>query len=276
MKLSHTVLAWKIVAAACLISTPAWGQYGVTSSGTFGTRTVGGQSSYSNTNTGNAALQQAGVGSLGGTGTTGGGSTGGIGIAGDAATLGGTERFLRTNRGNAFVGSDSADTRSLVNQSQTNGQTGQGGLGGLGGGQLGGNNQFQQLFSQFGRNGQNFQNFGQFGSTRAKQIRTPLKVGFTPRVVSSTAFTSKFQTRLGKTPGLQLVGPIRVVMEGETVVLQGKVASEADRQLAEDLAGLEPEVMQVRNELVVQPTDQQADPTSPSAVPTTATPATGR
>lgn len=273
MKLSLRLLVLAVVAAAGLLSAPAQAQYGVTSSGTFGTRTVGGQSSYSNTNTGNASLQQAGIGSLGGTGTTGGGSTGGVGIAGDAATLGGTERFLRGNRGNAFVGSDSADTRSLVNQSQTNGQTGQGGLGGLGGGQFGGgNNQLQQLFSQFGRNGQNFQNFGQFGSTRAKQIRTPLKVGFTPRVVSSTAFTSKFQTRLGKTPGLQLVGPIRVVMEGETVVLQGKVASEADRQLAEDLAGLEPEVMQVRNELVVQP----ADPISPSADPTIANPATGR
>ena len=47
------------------------------------------------------------------------------------------------------------------------------------------------------------------------------------------------------------MGPVNVSLVGQTAVLRGTVATEAERQLAEGVARLEPGVMAVRNELVV-------------------------
>jgi hypothetical protein len=49
-----------------------------------------------------------------------------------------------------------------------------------------------------------------------------------------------------------VVAPIEAFADGPVLVLRGEVASEGDRQLVEDLAMLEPEVSQVRNEIVVR------------------------
>jgi len=46
--------------------------------------------------------------------------------------------------------------------------------------------------------------------------------------------------------------PITVTIEGQTATLRGRVASQEDRMLAEDLALMEPGISQVRNELVVE------------------------
>ena len=54
-------------------------------------------------------------------------------------------------------------------------------------------------------------------------------------------------------------GPITVNLVGQTAVLQGTVASDADRQLAEDLARLEPGVMAVQNDLAVVPAPLPAE-----------------
>src|SRR5262249_38726535 len=80
----------------------------------------------------------------------------------------------------------------------------------------------------------------------------PLRLGFIPRVPEPPRFNTTVSGRLTKVPGLSQVGKIEATLEGSsTVVLRGTVATEADRQLAEGLARLEPEVMEVRNELVV-------------------------
>jgi len=83
------------------------------------------------------------------------------------------------------------------------------------------------------------------------QFRVPLRLGFQPQPVNPTNVTIVFPRRLTKIAGLQRLGGIEASLEGRTAVLRGTVASEADRQLAEGLARLEPEVMAVRNELVV-------------------------
>jgi BON domain len=82
------------------------------------------------------------------------------------------------------------------------------------------------------------------------QFRVPLRLGFVPQPVNQGRIIG-YEQRLTKIAGLSRLGPIQASLEGRTAVLRGTVASEADRQLAEGLARLEPEVMAVRNELVV-------------------------
>ena len=50
---------------------------------------------------------------------------------------------------------------------------------------------------------------------------------------------------------ISLWGPASVTMEGRTAVLRGKVATAEDRELAAALTLMEPDVKDVRNELVV-------------------------
>lgn len=116
------------------------------------------------------------------------------------------------------------------------------------------NNQFANLFSQIGRQMNQGGNFNQQGgrNTVRPAIRIPLVLGFAPKPVSIPQFTAKFESRMAKLPGISAIGPIRVTMEGSTAVLTGVVASDQDRQLAEGVALLEPEVATVRNELTVQ------------------------
>ncbi len=124
------------------------------------------------------------------------------------------------------------------------------------GGQSSGNtNQFANLFSQIGRSINQGGNFNQQGgrNTTRSTIRIPLRLGFAAKPISVPQFTAKFEGRIANLHGLSTIGPIRVTMEGSTAVLKGVVASEQDRQMAEGVALLEPEVETVRNELKVQP-----------------------
>lgn len=246
---------WPMCAYAQL-STGTSRSSGTTSSGVFGSRTVGGappRSSVGNTG------QQMGAGTVGGgltsgtgqtgTGQTGSGQTGSVGL-----------------QSSGFIGSDSGDVFN-VRSAQALGLAGTQGATALGG--RGGANQFagiQNLFSQLGRGGLVTQfgqggRGGQFGQTNQfgqrggqtsqSQLRIPIRLGMPTQQVAAPQFAAAFQTRLTKLPGLAAVGPIAVTMEGRTAVLQGTVASEDARQLAEGLARLEPEVLDVRNELVV-------------------------
>jgi osmotically-inducible protein OsmY len=56
---------------------------------------------------------------------------------------------------------------------------------------------------------------------------------------------------IAKTAQVRKLSPIRVTEQGDTLILRGRVATRADRDLAENLARLEPGVWNVRNELVV-------------------------
>jgi hypothetical protein len=105
-------------------------------------------------------------------------------------------------------------------------------------------------------------------SQPAPQIRVALRLGFKPQPISTTRVQS-FQSRLTKLPGMRFVGSAQVEMEGRTAVLRGKVASEEDRELAEALAKMEPDVLQVRNELEVEEQPASSSDVTPRAEPPT-------
>lgn len=230
------------VAAVLSITLPAAAQYGgSTASGMFGNRNLGGGTQFGRSQTGAGAGMGAGVGN-----------------AATGAALTGNERFLEQNRRGAFVGADSGDTGnargSLTN---TRGAMGMQGMFGN-----------QGIFSQLGRMQQLQGNQNQGRNNKQLRIRLTMG-GAAPNVRSAppARITNGFQARLGRLPALQLVGPIEVFADGPVLVLRGEVASEGDRQMIEDLAMLEPEVTQVRNEIVVR---EAAPPAEALPAPTNA------
>jgi hypothetical protein len=152
-----------------------------------------------------------------------------------------------------FVGADSADVVNLRSAQGTTGarRTTQSGL--------------QNIFQQFSQDIATAQrNQGQQGRNQPN-IRVSLRLGFQPAPASSVQFEA-FTQRLTKLPGIRLVGPMEATLEGKTAVLRGIVASEADRDLAEALALMEPGVRDVRNELVVDPSGARAEELPPVSV----------
>lgn len=237
-----------------------------TSTGAFGQRTIGGA--------GGTTAPRGGSSGSGSAGNSIGQGTGQSMLQEVTGDVDGGARYIRNNRQGEFVGAGTEDARAVgVVQAASAG----GGMGGRGG-----NQQFSSLFGG-GRNGNNVLGqlmsgqFNQGGNQRTRssaggntQLRIPIRMNFTPNPAATSRFTGQFQKRLGKLPGLTTVGPIEVLLDGETVVLRGVVASEGDRQLAEDLAKLEPEVSLVRNELTVQTLAESDAAGSPA--PTTAIP----
>lgn len=69
--------------------------------------------------------------------------------------------------------------------------------------------------------------------------------------LATTAVQSSLARHLERSPRIQWTGPWEVSMSGRTAVLQGDVASEQDRALAEALVQFEPGVSQVQNDLRV-------------------------
>jgi osmotically-inducible protein OsmY len=115
-------------------------------------------------------------------------------------------------------------------------------------------NQLTQLMNQSRQNQFNRQQAQKAtrGNTQAKsQFRVPLRLGFQPSPPPAGRIGAQITSQLNKVPGLANVGPIDVSLVGQTAVLRGKVASEADRQLAEGLVRLAPAVQGVLNELEV-------------------------
>jgi hypothetical protein len=104
------------------------------------------------------------------------------------------------------------------------------------------------------------------GNTQSKSaFRVPVRLGFQQPPGPPARVSGQLSSRLTKIPGLSQVGPIQVVMSGQTAVLRGTVASEADRQLAEGLARLEPEVQAVVNELQVANPETTAEAPAPNS-----------
>ena len=84
----------------------------------------------------------------------------------------------------------------------------------------------------------------------AVTVRIPVQTGFrTPQLGDhpAVAVTQLIQ-RLSE---IKKTTPVTVVMQGDTAVLRGEVASEHDRALAESIALLEPGIWDVRNELLI-------------------------
>ncbi len=81
-----------------------------------------------------------------------------------------------------------------------------------------------------------------------------IEVGFTVATPRNSAVALSLATSLGVNKAGSRFSGVRVAVEGSTAILRGVVASQNDRQLAEQIALLEPSISSVRNELMVQRT----------------------
>jgi hypothetical protein len=245
------IAGWTLIAGVLCYAMPqASAQFGGTNTtSSFGSRTLGGTNSANRTgrSTGasNSPLSAQQGNALSG-------ANGGQGQGQGASTVVGGERFVRGNRQGAFVGADSSEATNSYSQQGAAGLGAMGGLGGMGGGLGGmmGNQMMMQAFRQSTQQNQTGRNQQQ---NSKNQLRPTFKVGFETGPSLTTTFTARQQSRYTNLPALKGKGNIEVLMEGDTLVLRGQVASAGDRKLAEDLLSLEPEVSQVRNELEIVP-----------------------
>jgi hypothetical protein len=231
---------------------------GTSSSGMFGSSSIGLQS-------GSTPGQNSG--GFGSGMTTGmGGNSGASQGQGGGQTQGGSlglgSGMVQQQPGN-FVGSSSQNMPQNFFSRQ--GQPGSPQAGRANFGSLG-NLMTQSRQNQF--NQQQAQRAARMTNQPQGQFRVPMRLGFAPAPMPPGQ-APRITTQLSKVQGLTRLGPINASLEGgQIAVLQGTVATEADRQLAEGLVRLEPGVMAVRNELVV------AQPgATPAAQPLTGQPA---
>jgi hypothetical protein len=235
----------------------------------FGTTTNRGNTGATTTSSMFGQTAFGGLATLGTTGQASGANSMGMGTTGmpTGMTSGlGTTGFATSTQPGGFVGASSQNTTNVRSMQGTGALGAATALGGRGA-----TNGLQGLFSQIGRSLQNSFNTqqGQRGLTQRgqgtqTQIRIPLRVGFQQQTVVPARFSAKLSERFTRLPALQRLGPIEVLMEGRTAVLRGNVATEADRELAQGLAMLEPEVLQVRNELVVGTPEAAAEELAPA------------
>jgi hypothetical protein len=242
-------------------------------------------------NTGSGGFNTSGMGGIGGSNTGSSGSSSLFNSGSSSSLFNSGSSSSGSNSGSNTSGSGAGAGSGLSETSISTGQIGsatpiqrgevinRGGRGAnlinsnydiIGGQSTSGGNQFANLFSQIGRQMNQGGNFNQQGgrNTVRPAIRIPLKLGFTPKPVSAPLFTAKFESRIAKLSAITSIGPIRVTMDGSTAILQGVVATGEDRQLAEGVALLEPEVESVRNELTVQGEEPGSAERSPPAATT--------
>lgn len=261
--IGRRIALFGVVWVLILVSDCAAQSRGSTTSGMFGTTSVG--------NPAGASGAGMGTGMTTGQGSTNGnasvpGNTGGSSSAlGNSLGLGANMQNFTPGGATGFVGANASSTTNLLSRQGTQGavQAGRVNFGTLT------NLMNQSRQNQF--NQQQAQKAGRTTGTQATaQFRVPLRLGFEPQIVQPQRFNTQVSGRLTKISGLSRVGSINATLEGRTAVLRGTVATEADRQLAEGLARLEPEVMAVRNELVVGPptsTGEALPPPSPASAP---------
>jgi len=89
-----------------------------------------------------------------------------------------------------------------------------------------------------------------------------IEVGFTVSAPAPTAVQTNIAAPLHTPAMTSRFGTVNVSVQGSTVTLRGTVNSEEDRQLAAQMAMLEPAVMSVQNDLKIA-----APPTGPAAMP---------
>jgi hypothetical protein len=137
---------------------------------------------------------------------------------------------------------------------------GRGGMGGAFGGGLGG------LGGLFG--GGNPFNRSQQQQQPEKQIRTRLRASIQVARPPASQVESKIESRWSSLPSHPRFRNVEIEMQGRTAILNGEVASQEDRRIAELLLRLEPGVQSIENQLSVAGSDAgptlipppQADP----------------
>jgi succinyl-CoA synthetase beta subunit len=109
---------------------------------------------------------------------------------------------------------------------------------------------------------------GQNNSTLTKPIRVDYNVGFDYSTPAATRVATNVSTELSHTPYIATVsGPISVQMQGRTAILTGSVGTDHARDLAAQVALLEPGIDQIRNDLQVRsaPSTRPASTSSSSS-----------
>jgi len=129
--------------------------------------------------------------------------------------------------------------------------TGQFGAGqyGAAGGQYGGG-----AYGQGQNNNRNNRQLAEGQDVRSRSeipITTTYTIGFNTPSAPPSAISTKISGQLNRSRSIASAGGVNVQIVGKTAVLQGTVASDHDRALAQQLAMLEPGVSQVKNELQV-------------------------
>jgi len=229
---------------------------GTTTTGMFGSQTLGSPNGSSPSAMGSGITTGMGSNNSTGLGGSGGASNG---TAFNSGLVGGMQN-LQAGGATGFVGASA--------QNITNNLSRIGTPGGTQAARPANFNQLTQLMTQSRQNQFNQQQAqrAQRTTTQAQgQFRVPLRLGFQPQAIQSRTFNTSVSTRLMRVPGISKIGPIEAKLEGRTAVLRGTVATEADRQLATALARLEPEVLAVDNQLVVG--SPEALPPGPAARP---------
>lgn len=232
-------LAVTMAAALVSFAVPAQAQLGnSTSTGTFGSRTLGGST----------GLSAGGSTFARGTGTA--ASTPGVTQQETGAgELTGGERFRAENRQGQFVGSDLADVGAALGTFSN----------ALGGGAAGFFS--QNRGNQDGRGGNQGRNAGTGQNRNQPSLRITRRIAFSFRSAITGDFSATLARRLERSPRIQTRSPVSVSIEGRTVVLRGSVATEHDRALAAQVVLLEPGVSSVDNQLVVaSPTPTEPPP----------------
>lgn len=79
-----------------------------------------------------------------------------------------------------------------------------------------------------------------------------IEVGFETTQPQMSAVAASVATSLGATKVGSRFGNVHIAVDGQTATLRGMVASLNDRQLAEQIALLEPSIASVRNELIIR------------------------
>jgi osmotically-inducible protein OsmY len=161
------------------------------------------------------------------------------------------------NNGANFVGSlASRGINPAQNGAMQGGLNGQRGGGQLGAGQYGG------AGGQYGAGGygqQNNRNNNRQQNANAQGVRsrteipiaTSYTIGFSAPTAAPTAISTKITDQLNRWHSIASAGGVNVQVVGKTAVLQGTVPSDHDRDMAAQMAMLEPGVSQVKNELQV-------------------------
>jgi len=256
--------------------------------GTFGSRTLG-QGTNLSSSLGQSNLNTMGS-SLSGNNT-------GMGGAVDINQVNTAGQLIGNNaRPAGFVGADSQDLGNFMSLMQSGGYGSSGsglGSGGYGSGSnrygtsnrnsglntLGGYNSLYGGANRYGANQYGAANrnsrygmggyYGGYGSRGLQDVRASVQVGFDRPNAATPNLSQTLTARLEKSARLQRLSPVQVSLEQGTAILRGTVATDHDRDLAEQVVRLEPGVTAVRNELKVgtaagTPPTRQALPTPPS------------
>jgi hypothetical protein len=113
---------------------------------------------------------------------------------------------------------------------------------------------------------------GQQGVPAVPRIPARLRAAFEFPPPNATRVSTQLARRLAGTPSIHSLTPIQVEVQGRSAILRGQVASEHDRDLAEQMARLEAGIEQVHNELVVAGSSPAQEPATAEPGPSPSTP----